>query len=69
MAFTCVYGPNVDREKRLMREELAGMYSWWNCHGVWVVISMLFAFRLNVWGLKTSLNVCIISQISSLLMG
>ena len=29
-AFTGVYGPNVDREKRLMWEELAGLYSWWN---------------------------------------
>lgn len=69
MGFTCVYGPNMYREKRLMWEELAGMYGWWNCYSVWEVISMLFAFRLNVWGLKTSLNVCIISQISSLLMG
>ena len=32
-AFTGVYGPNVDREKRLMWEELAGFYSWWNLHG------------------------------------
>ena len=29
-AFSGVYGPNVDREKRLMWEELAGLYSWWN---------------------------------------
>ena len=29
-AFTGVYGPNVDREKRLTWEELAGLYSWWN---------------------------------------
>ena len=28
--FTGVYGPNVDREKRLMWEELAGLYSLWN---------------------------------------
>ena len=28
-AFTGVYGPNVDREKRLMWEELAGLYIWW----------------------------------------
>ena len=29
-AFSGVYGPNVDREKRLMWEELAGLFSWWN---------------------------------------
>ena len=32
-AFTSVYGPNADREKRLMWEELAGFCSWWNLHG------------------------------------
>ena len=29
-AFTSVYSPIVDREKRLMLEEFVGLYSWWN---------------------------------------
>ena len=29
-AFTSVYGPNVDREHRLLWEELLGLHSWWN---------------------------------------
>ena len=29
-AFTSVYGPNVDRERRLLWEELSGLHSWWN---------------------------------------
>ena len=32
-AFIVVYGSNVDREKRLIWEELTGFYSWWNLHG------------------------------------
>ena len=29
-AFIGVYGPNVDRERRLLWEELSGLHSWWN---------------------------------------
>ena len=29
-AFTSVYGPNVDRERRLLWEEMSGLHSWWN---------------------------------------
>ena len=29
-AFTGVYGPNVDRERRLLWEEMSGLHSWWN---------------------------------------
>lgn len=29
-AFSGVYGPNVDRERSSMWEELLGLYSWWN---------------------------------------
>jgi hypothetical protein len=29
-AFAGVYGPNVDYEKRLLWDELAGLLNWWN---------------------------------------
>uniref|UniRef100_A0A2N9IEM8 Reverse transcriptase zinc-binding domain-containing protein n=1 Tax=Fagus sylvatica TaxID=28930 RepID=A0A2N9IEM8_FAGSY len=28
--FTGVYGPNIERDRRLMRDELAGIRSWWD---------------------------------------
>jgi hypothetical protein len=28
--FTGVYGPNVNRDRRLMWDELAGIRSWWD---------------------------------------
>ena len=29
-AFTGVYGPNSDKDRRLLWEELSGLCSWWN---------------------------------------
>ena len=64
-AFIGVYGPNVDRDERLMWEELAGLYSWWNLP--WCVGGDFNASERL--GAETSLRVCIIFLISSLLMG
>ena len=65
-AFPGVYGPNVGREKRLMWEELAGLYSWWNLP--WCVGGDFNAIRFppERWGRKTSLGICIIFLISFL---
>ena len=53
--FSSVYSPIVDREKRLLLEEFAGLYSWWNLP--WCVGgAMLFAFLLNIWGLKALIS-------------
>ena len=32
-AFTSVYGPNSDRDRQLLWEELASIHSWWNVPG------------------------------------
>ena len=29
-AFASLYGPNVDNDRRLLWEELAGLHNWWN---------------------------------------
>jgi hypothetical protein len=40
-AFAGVYGPNLDRDRRLLFDELTGLLSWWHCLGVLEVILML----------------------------
>ena len=41
-ACTGVYVPNVDRERRLLWEELSSLHSWWNVPWCVLGISMLF---------------------------
>ena len=67
--FSSVYSPIVDREKRLMLEEFAGLYSWWNLS--WCVGSdfNIVRFSSEHLGAKSFAQLCTISQISYLLMG
>ena len=67
--FSSVYSPIVDREKRLMLEEFAGLYSWWNLS--WCVGSdfNIVRFSSEHLGAKSFARLCTISQISYLLMG
>ena len=62
-AFTGVYGPNSDRDRRFLWEELSGLRSWWDVLGVWVVILIWCIFLLNVLVLLTSLQLCFGFQI------
>jgi len=62
-AFIGVYGPNYDRDRMLLWEELFGLCSWWNVP--WCV-GMLCDFPLNVWALSFLLRLCISSLILSL---
>ena len=43
-AFTGVYGPNSDKDRRLLWEELSGLCSWWNV--TWTVGGIFFFFFL-----------------------
>lgn len=43
-AFACIYGPNVDSSKRILWDEIVGLFSWWICLGVLVGILMSLGF-------------------------
>ena len=44
-AFTGVYGPNSDKDRRLLWEEPSGLCSWWNVP--WTVGGLFFFFFFN----------------------
>ena len=47
-AFTGVYGPNSDKDRRLLWEELSGLCSWWNVPGLWEDFFFFFLISKNV---------------------
>ena len=63
-AFTRVYGPNSDGDRRLLWDELFGLCSWWNISWcVWEETLMLCCFPMNIWALSFLPRLCISSQI------
>ena len=64
-AFTGVYGPNSDRDRSFLWEELAGLRSWWDVP--WCVGGdfNVVRFPWNVRVLQISLQLCIGFQLLS----
>jgi hypothetical protein len=46
-AFEGVYGPNDNRDRRELWDELAGLMSWWEMHGVLGETLMWFDFHVR----------------------
>ena len=62
--FSSVYGPNLDRDRSLLWEELSGVISWSRLLSVWLEILMWSIFHLKNQVLLLSLLLCMSSQTS-----